>query len=99
MNILLNVFVNRISVFLVIIGCLSGCSSYSSSFVCGDARGANCISMDMVDRMISSGEIERFNEANKKCRGRRCKKLEKKEIQALQQVNSMPVHFINRGKK
>ena len=32
---------------------LSGCSTYSSSFTCGDARGANCMSMDRVDRMIA----------------------------------------------
>jgi len=41
---------------------LSGCSTYKSSFNCGDAKGAYCASMDRVDRMINSGEIERFNE-------------------------------------
>jgi hypothetical protein len=29
---------------------------------CGDARGAYCASMDHVDQMINSGEIENFNE-------------------------------------
>ena len=41
---------------------LSGCATYKSSFNCGDAKGAYCASMDRVDRMINSGEIERFNE-------------------------------------
>jgi uncharacterized protein YceK len=47
---------------------LSGCSSYKSSFNCGDAKGAYCASMDYVDQMINSGEIESFNEkrVNKK---------------------------------
>jgi hypothetical protein len=41
---------------------LSGCATYKSSFNCGDAKGAYCASMDRVDQMINSGEIERFNE-------------------------------------
>ena len=41
---------------------LSGCATYKSSFNCGDAKGVYCASMDRVDRMINSGEIERFNE-------------------------------------
>jgi hypothetical protein len=41
---------------------LSGCATYKSSFNCGDARGAYCASMDHVDQMINSGEIENFNE-------------------------------------
>ena len=41
---------------------LSGCATYKSSFNCGDAKGAYCASMDMVDQMINSGEIENFNE-------------------------------------
>jgi hypothetical protein len=56
---------------------LSGCSTYSSSFTCGDARGANCMSMDRVDRMIASGEIENINSKKKNCRGRKCKESEK----------------------
>lgn len=54
---------------------MSGCNAYRSSFSCGDAKGAECLSMDRVDRMISSGEIERFNEAycqGGKCRGGKC---------------------------
>ncbi len=56
---------------------LTGCSTYSSSFSCGDARGANCMSMDRVDRMIANGEIENFNEKKKNCRGRKCKESQK----------------------
>ena len=56
---------------------LSGCSTYSSSFTCGDARGANCMSMDRVDRMIASGEIENINSQKKNCRGRKCTESEK----------------------
>ena len=41
---------------------LSGCATYKSSFNCGDAKGAYCASMDHVDQMINSGEIENFNE-------------------------------------
>ena len=44
---------------------LSGCSTYSSSFSCGDARGANCMSMDRVDRMIANGEIENLQSKKK----------------------------------
>ena len=41
---------------------LGGCSTYKSTFNCGDARGAYCSSMEQVDQMINSGEIERYNE-------------------------------------
>ncbi len=52
---------------------LSGCSTYNTKFACGDARGANCMSMDRVDRMISNGLIEEYTEQKQKCRGRKCK--------------------------
>jgi len=57
----------------ILLPLLNSCATYSSSFSCGDARGANCTSMDKVDAMIASGEIERFNEEKKTCRGRKCK--------------------------
>ena len=47
---------------------LSGCGTYKSSFNCGDSKGAYCASMDRVDQMIDSGEIERFNESRQKKR-------------------------------
>lgn len=60
----------------LLISSLSGCATYKNGFSCGDAKGANCMSMDRVDRMISSGEIELFNESvrdnSKKCRGKKC---------------------------
>lgn len=66
---------------------LVGCKTYSSSFACGDAKGAKCVSMDRVDRMITSGEIERFNE-ERNCSGGGCKYKNKrdKELSA-----SMPI--------
>lgn len=51
------------NLFLALI-ILSACASYNSSFSCGDARGARCRSMDMVDLMISNGEIIRYTEKN-----------------------------------
>ena len=47
---------------LVALLTVSGCSTYKSSFNCGDARGAYCSSMEQVDQMINNGEIERYNE-------------------------------------
>jgi hypothetical protein len=41
---------------------ISGCATYKSSFNCGDAKGTYCASMDHVDQMIDSGEIENYNE-------------------------------------
>ena len=62
---------------------LAGCSTYSSSFSCGDARGADCMSMDRVDRMIANGEIENFNEKKKNCRGRKCTESQKHDTLLL----------------
>lgn len=50
-----------ITITLLVFG-ISSCSTYKSSFTCGNARGVECTSMDRVDYMIQSGEIERFNE-------------------------------------
>lgn len=47
---------------LGIVVLLSGCSTYSNQFSCSDAKGAYCLSMEKVDRLIASGEIDRFNE-------------------------------------
>jgi len=100
MNILSRIFIIRMFVFLSGFISLNGCSTYSNSFACGDARGAACISMDRVDRMIASGEIERFNEARSKCRrGRKCRQLQQNDI--LQQqvtTGSMQTHFTRRDK-
>jgi hypothetical protein len=45
---------------------LASCATYKSSFNCGDSKGVYCASMDRVDQMINSGEIERFNEKRQK---------------------------------
>ena len=89
-------------IFAVFLACsiLSGCSTYSNSFACGDAKGAACVSMDRVDRMIASGEIERFNELRKKCRGRKCRQLQQNEILREHRVNdSVQTHFTSRDKE
>ena len=82
---------------VILLPLLTSCATYNSNFACGDARGANCTSMDKVDRMISSGEIERFNESRKKCRGRNCKSSNDQQGSLMKPVNnhSTPVHFIN----
>ncbi|MBY0533361.1 MAG: hypothetical protein K2P31_00155 [Rickettsiaceae bacterium] len=59
---------------------LTSCATYNSSFSCGDARGANCMSMDRVDRMIANGEIENFTDKKKNCRGRKCKESQKRDV-------------------
>ena len=64
----------------ILLPLLTSCATYNSSFSCGDARGANCMSMDRVDRMIANGEIENFTDKKKNCRGRKCKESQKHEI-------------------
>ena len=62
-------------IILLFSSALASCSSYSASFGCGDAKGAYCLPMDKVDKMVSSGEIERFTkeaERKSKCRGSGC---------------------------
>lgn len=68
---------------------LSGCSSYSSNFSCGDSKGANCMPMDKVDQMISSGEIELYHENLKRCKGGRCKANAKG--QELKELKAAPL--------
>ena len=77
---------------------LSGCSTYSSSFSCGDARGANCMSMDRVDRMIANGEIEKFTDKKKNCRGRKCKESQKHDA-LLQPITKAPVSDYQLGEE
>lgn len=60
---------------------ISGCSTYGSSFGCGNSKGATCMPMDKVDRLIKSGEIERYTKTkNAKCRGRNCSKKNDSKI-------------------
>lgn len=64
----------------ILLPLLTSCATYNSSFSCGDARGANCMSMDRVDRMIANGEIENFTDKKKNCRGRKCKESQKQDV-------------------
>ncbi len=75
---------------LLVCSILSGCSTYSSSFACGDAKGAVCMSMDRVDRMIASGEIENYVSGEKRCRRRACRKQQQDDpvVKALSQDKS-----------
>lgn len=87
----------RLAMLLVLV---SSCSSYSSNFSCGDSKGANCLPMDRVDSMISSGEIELYTNGVGRCRGRNChgssKNEELKELKAAP-LNKDEIYF-NHGK-
>lgn len=52
---------------------LQNCA-YSGKFNCADSKGANCIMLSRVDRMIDSGEIEKYHESknSRKCLFGRC---------------------------
>lgn len=97
----MNITKNKVGIKLklaivMLLPLLTSCATYNSSFACGDAKGANCTSMDRVDRMIASGEIERFNEVGGKCRGRRCKRTDSSSSDVSLEVasdDSMPVYF------
>jgi hypothetical protein len=75
---------------------ISGCATYKSSFNCGDAKGAYCASMDHVDQMINSGEIENFNEQrlNKKYKQ---KSDNKDDNILLLKTRVSPLEIINYG--
>ena len=77
----------KIFIMLLSIVILSSCASYKTSFSCGDAEGASCISMDRVDLMIQNGEIERFNEQTLKDNA----KPSKKEISKNNQDAPLPI--------
>ena len=73
-----SIFWMLLAVLLLLGGCSSG---YGTSFACGDSKGADCMPMDKVGRLIASGEIERYTkEKQKTCRGSRCQKGESAEI-------------------
>ena len=72
---------NKIKIILTLLCFLSSsCSTYRSSFSYSSAQGVDCIMMDQVDSMITTGEIERFNKAK---RSNRKYVASKKEIKAL----------------
>ncbi len=70
-------WIKRKLTIAILLPLLTSCATYNSSFSCGDARGANCMSMDRVDRMIANGEIETFTDKKKNCRGRKCNESQK----------------------
>jgi hypothetical protein len=72
---------------------LSGCASspYRSEFICSDSRGAACMPMDRVDKLIASGEIELFTKDVKKCRGRACKNKMNHQSDELPTINKTQV--------
>lgn len=103
MSILSKVFKKQI-VLLVFSGVsLVGCATYDSAFSCGDAKGANCTSMDRVYTMIESGEIERFNESRKKkqSRGRGKNRVKSSSDILLEPVvhQKTPTYFTKRGQE
>ncbi len=73
---------------------LTACSTYRSSFSCEDAKGVYCASMDRVDRMVSSGEIERFNEKRKENKRYKVKKNDRSVTAFLKK--SKLVHLNNK---
>ena len=77
----------KIFIILLSVMILSSCASYKTSFSCGDAEGASCISMDRVDLMIQNGEIERFNEQTLQDNA----KPSKKEIRKNNQDAPLPI--------
>ena len=48
---------------------LSSCAIYSSGFHCPDSKGARCMMLSEVDKIVDSGEIETIYQ-NKKKRGK-----------------------------
>lgn len=77
---------------------LTGCSTYGSTFGCGDAPGAKCMPMDKVDRLIASGEIETYTK-EQRCNGARCKRsrrFKESELPAVQQgTRDNEIEFID----
>lgn len=71
---------------------LSSCSTYSSSFGCGDALGANCQPISVVDQMIDNGEILELH--HKKCRHRKCKTISMPELNNKE----APIEYITETK-
>lgn len=53
---------------------LSSCGVYSSGFNCPDSRGARCVMLSQVDKMVDSGEIETVY-LDKKCKNGKCQEL------------------------
>jgi hypothetical protein len=100
-----NLFKNSLSAYLknilrpfIVPFILTSCAGgYASHFDCPDASGYDCMSIDEVDKKITSGEIEELEERRKlkACKGRNCKKrlgLEKRPN--LKDVNPNNIEFL-----
>lgn len=59
---------------LALIPFLTSCATYNSGFTCSDPIGVPCTSMERVDQMISSGEIEAYLDKRKKCKRGSCRR-------------------------
>lgn len=66
----MRVCVKKIIILWIMSICTTSCAIYKSSFNCGEAKGARCLSMDIVDVMIDSGEIEKYHK--KVCKKNKC---------------------------
>ncbi len=60
----------RTTLFTIALILLAGCSGAGK---CPGTKGATCMMLSEVDRMIDSGEIDKFQE-RAKCKGLFCKK-------------------------
>ena len=76
----------KIILTLVISNVLGGCGIYRSSFICPDAKGADCYSMEAVDKMISSGEIEVFNESCRCSKGKKYKNIKSLQLKGNKKI-------------
>lgn len=84
----------QVLILTVLVLTLSGCSTYGSSFACGDARGAKCRPMDEIDQLISSGAIETYTKVRdgSKCRGVVCQDTTRLEdVRVLQDVEGIEI--------
>ena len=91
-------WIKRKLAMVLLLPVLTSCATYNSSFSCGDARGANCMSMDRVDKMIANGEIENFTDKKKNCRGLKCKESQKHDA-LLQPITKAPVSDYQLGEE
>ena len=72
---------------------LSSCSIYSSGFNCPDSKGARCVMLSQVDKMVDSGEIETIY-LDKQCKKGKCKEVVNVPKQRLQQVHKVKIEPI-----
>lgn len=59
-----------LAMMIIAISTLTSCSSYSSKFICPNAKGLNCEMLRSVDHKITTGEIDKFYI----CKSKKCLK-------------------------